>query len=88
MHQYFTPYDSPYEAFINYMNVLSDFIARVDEEDEKKGKPAKAVAKKVAEPQAAKVTKKAATVKKEEGKTTRKTTGKKVESEVKKTKKK
>ena len=88
VHQYFTPYDSPYEAFINYMNVLSDFIARVDEEDEKKGKPAKAVAKKVAEPQAAKVTKKAATVKKEEGKTTRKTTGKKVESEVKKTKKK
>ena len=77
VHQYFTPYDSPYEAFINYMNVLSDFIARVDEEDEKKGKPAKAVAKKVAEPQAAKVTKKAATVKKEEGKTTRKTTGKK-----------
>lgn len=88
VHQYFTPYDSPYEAFINYMNVLSDFIARVDEKDEKKEKPAKAVAKKVAEPQAAKVTKKAATVKKEEGKTTRKTTGKKVESEVKKTKKK
>ncbi len=31
VHKYFTPYDSPYEAFINYMNVLSDFIARVDE---------------------------------------------------------
>ncbi len=31
VHQYFTPYDSPYEAFINYMNVLSDFLARVDE---------------------------------------------------------
>lgn len=31
VHQYFTPYDSPYEAFINYMNVLSDFIARIDE---------------------------------------------------------
>lgn len=26
-----SPYDSPYEAFINYMNVLSDFIIRVDE---------------------------------------------------------
>jgi len=25
-----SPYESPYEAFINYMNVLSDFIARVE----------------------------------------------------------
>lgn len=24
------PYDSPYEAFINYMNVLSDFKIEVD----------------------------------------------------------
>ena len=32
IHQYFTPYDTPYEAFINYMNVLSDFIVRVDVE--------------------------------------------------------
>ena len=31
VHKYFNPYDTPYEAFINYMNVLSDFIARVDE---------------------------------------------------------
>ena len=23
------PYDTPYDAFINYMNVLSDFIERV-----------------------------------------------------------
>ena len=28
-HKYLHPYDSPYEAFINYMNVLSDFIERV-----------------------------------------------------------
>ena len=28
-HKYLLPYDSPYEAFINYMNVLSDFIERV-----------------------------------------------------------
>lgn len=35
IHQYFTPYESPYEAFINYMNVLSDFIARVDDKNEK-----------------------------------------------------
>lgn len=26
------PYDSPYEAFINYMNVLSDFSRQVDEQ--------------------------------------------------------
>ncbi|MDR1274072.1 MAG: glycoside hydrolase family 57 protein [Odoribacteraceae bacterium] len=25
-----SPYESPYEAFINYMNVLSDFLIRVD----------------------------------------------------------
>ncbi len=32
VHKYFNPYDTPYEAFINYMNVLSDFILRVNEE--------------------------------------------------------
>ena len=36
IHQYFTPYDTPYEAFINYMNVLSDFIRRVEEETDRK----------------------------------------------------
>lgn len=30
VHQYFNPYASPYDAFINYMNVLSDFGIRVD----------------------------------------------------------
>lgn len=29
VHSYFNPYDSPYEAFINYMNVLGDFEIRV-----------------------------------------------------------
>ncbi|MBP9987006.1 MAG: glycoside hydrolase family 57 protein [Bacteroidales bacterium] len=29
VHSYFNPYDTPYEAFINYMNVLSDFEIRV-----------------------------------------------------------
>ena len=28
-HKYILPYESPYEAFINYMNVLSDFLERV-----------------------------------------------------------
>ena len=31
VHKYFNPYDTPYEAFVNYMNVLSDFILRVDD---------------------------------------------------------
>lgn len=31
VHKYFNPYNSPYEAFINYMNVLSDFEKRVNE---------------------------------------------------------
>ncbi len=30
VHSYFNPFDSPYEAFINYMNVLSDFKIRLD----------------------------------------------------------
>jgi alpha-amylase len=29
VHKYYNPYDTPYEAFINYMNVLSDFLVRV-----------------------------------------------------------
>ncbi len=30
VHSYFNPYNTPYDAFINYMNVLSDFKIRVD----------------------------------------------------------
>jgi len=30
VHSYFNPYDSPYDAFINYMNILSDFEIRVN----------------------------------------------------------
>ncbi len=29
VHKYFNPYSSPYEAFINYMNVLADFELRL-----------------------------------------------------------
>jgi alpha-amylase len=29
VHQHFSPYESPFDAFTNYMNVLSDFIKRV-----------------------------------------------------------
>jgi len=30
VHSYFNPFDSPYDAYVNYMNVLSDFIQRVE----------------------------------------------------------
>ncbi|GAB4301406.1 MAG: glycoside hydrolase family 57 protein [Marinilabiliales bacterium] len=30
VHKYFNPYDSPYEAFINFMNILSDFMLRLN----------------------------------------------------------
>jgi alpha-amylase len=30
VHSYFNPYGSSYEAFINYMNVLSDFEIEVE----------------------------------------------------------
>jgi alpha-amylase len=36
VHKYFNPYNSPYEAFINYMNILSDFEIRVNSFLEKK----------------------------------------------------
>ena len=54
VHKYFNPYDTPYEAFINYMNVLSDFILRVDDAisvsdvNFAPAKPVKAPAKKTA----------------------------------------
>ncbi len=30
VHSYFNPYDSPYDAFMNYMNVVSDFTREID----------------------------------------------------------
>lgn len=32
VHSHFSPYDSPFAAFTNYMNVLADFIVRVEEQ--------------------------------------------------------
>jgi alpha-amylase len=52
VHRYFNPYASPYDAFINYMNVLSDFTIRVETKwtelslSEKTGRKKKAAAKK------------------------------------------
>lgn len=42
VHSYFNPYGSSYEAFINYMNVLSDFEVEVEKALETKGRPAAA----------------------------------------------
>ena len=59
VHKYFNPYDTPYEAFINYMNVLSDFILRVDDAisvsdvNFAAAKPKKAPAKKAVKAKAA-----------------------------------
>jgi alpha-amylase len=42
VHNYFNPYSSPYDAFINYMNVLSDFIIRLEKKNRRiayKGTP-------------------------------------------------
>ena len=44
VHKHFNPYKSPYEAFINYMNVLSDFMIRVDTYLEKKREAAMTLA--------------------------------------------
>jgi len=32
LHSYYNPYSSPYDAFINYMNILSDFEIRLNDE--------------------------------------------------------
>ncbi len=36
VHKYFSPYDSPYDAYIYYMNVLSDFEISLKEEEKRK----------------------------------------------------
>ena len=33
VHRYFNPYNTPYDAFINYMNVLADFTYMLDESE-------------------------------------------------------
>ena len=38
VHKYFNPYDSPYDAYITYMNILNDFIIRLKTIDERNKK--------------------------------------------------
>jgi alpha-amylase len=47
VHRYFNPYGNPYDAYINFMNVLGDFRLRIDQflldhADREEKKPAKA----------------------------------------------
>jgi alpha-amylase len=32
VHSHFSPYETPFQAFTNYMNALADFIVRVEEQ--------------------------------------------------------
>lgn len=52
VHKYFNPYPTPYEAYINYMNALSDFIIRVDKscQQQPAASEPKPEVRKVAEP--------------------------------------
>jgi alpha-amylase len=55
VHKYFNPYDTPYDAYINYMNVISDFRLRLERKTTGKVIPAAPVTgKKVKEVKAAK----------------------------------
>lgn len=47
VHAYFNPYDSPYEAFMNYMNVLNDFSLQLKRNENQK-KQTKAEPSKIA----------------------------------------
>jgi alpha-amylase len=38
VHKYFNPYETPYDAFISYMNVMKDFELRLAELEGKRGK--------------------------------------------------
>ena len=49
VHKYFNPYGTPYEAFINFMNVLSDFIIRVEKCDKTKESDFSEIKEKVTE---------------------------------------
>ena len=37
VHKYFNPYDTPYESYINFMNILNDLAVRIKDKTAKKG---------------------------------------------------
>ncbi|MCD6113029.1 MAG: polysaccharide deacetylase family protein [Bacteroidales bacterium] len=58
VHKYFNPYGTPYEAFINYMNVLSDFKIRVDKNTNTVNKTEKKSSPQIAKPEIKKTVRK------------------------------
>jgi alpha-amylase len=47
VHKYFNHYNSPFDAFINYMNILTDFSLRIDKLMEKRSKRKIIIRKKI-----------------------------------------
>ena len=56
VHKYFSPYDSPYEAYIYFMNAISDFEMRLDRYYQEGGYSDKSVQKENSNPQASIIT--------------------------------
>jgi len=56
VHRYFNPYNTPYDAFINYMNVLADFTFMLDKSETERKKTRKS--KQISNPITAKKKKK------------------------------
>jgi len=72
VHQYFNPYGSPYDAYINYMNVISDFRLRLQAASGAMALPSKTLPVPEPEPEASKQkkpTRKKITSDKKQGKT-------------------
>jgi alpha-amylase len=46
IHKYFNPYNTPYDAYINFMNILSDFGLRLEANGKSSVSPKKSVTKK------------------------------------------
>ena len=35
VHKYFNPYDTPYDSYISFMNVLNDLVIRITKKQDK-----------------------------------------------------
>jgi len=83
VHNYFTPYNSPYEAFINFMNVVADFEGRLDSSATKAEIKAGDIDSEIAEYEAK--LKELKALKKDEPKTKKATSSKTASAKTKKT---
>jgi len=84
VHKYFNPYSSPYDAFINYMNAVSDFTIRVEAalKSRLEVEPLQETGKKTNRKATTKAVKPLKSKKKAEAKPTKKTVRKKVTSKA------